>query len=64
MTDITKNHQTTVSNKSESIAEVAHTDAILKEEASITQLENLSYKEDSKLKKTLIRYKYMCTVFL
>lgn len=64
MEDITRNNHTTVSNKSESIAEVIHTDVILKEGTSINQVEDLSYKEDSTLNNTLIRYRYMCIIFL
>lgn len=62
MADITRNNHTTVSNKSESIAEVIHTDVILKEETSINQVEDLSYKEDSTLNNTLIRYRYTCII--
>ncbi|KAF1802634.1 major facilitator superfamily domain-containing protein [Mucor lusitanicus] len=52
MTEIT---QKPVSNKSESIADVVLSDAVMKEEASIEQLENLSYKEDSRLNKILVK---------
>lgn len=55
MTEIT---QKPVSNKSESIADVVLSDAVMKEEASIEQLENLSYKEDSRLNKILVKYVY------
>jgi len=49
--------QKPVSDKSESIADVAPADVtVMKEETSIEQLETLSYKENSKLNKVLVRY--------
>ncbi|KAG1090697.1 hypothetical protein G6F42_019628 [Rhizopus arrhizus] len=48
--------QKPVSDKSESIADVAPADVtVMKEETSIEQLETLSYKENSKLNKVLVR---------
>lgn len=53
--------QKPVSNKSESIADVMPADVAMKEETSIEQLENLSYKEDSKLNKILVKYVHIIT---
>ncbi|KAI8646735.1 major facilitator superfamily domain-containing protein [Parasitella parasitica] len=55
MTDLANSQQTPASTKSESIAEIAPADVTVKEEITIDQLENLSYKEDSKLNHVLLR---------